>query len=317
MYNPGTKVASQRDPLKKPNCCEFNTVYYWPAPAKLNLFLHLTGRRADHYHELQTVFQLIDYCDELSFTQRSDPQINCTCLSLLNPVSAAVIPDEDNLAIKAARLLQDRNKNSPGVDILIKKRIPIGGGLGGGSSNAATTLVVLNHLWNMHLSLEELLNLGITLGADVPIFIQGESSWAEGIGEKLQAIPLPETWFVVMIPPLTISTAKLFSHPRLTYNTTPIKIQTFLSGSLNTHNDFEHIVRQDYPMIAEGLDFLNHYAPARLSGTGACIFATLKSKIAAETLLEKIKAPYQGFVCKGLTTSPLQQIMKNWGVAKW
>ncbi|MFZ0219676.1 MAG: 4-(cytidine 5'-diphospho)-2-C-methyl-D-erythritol kinase [Candidatus Aquirickettsiella sp.] len=292
-------------------------MYYWPSPAKLNLFLHLTARRADHYHELQTVFQLIDYCDELSFTQRADPQINCTCLSLLNPVTAAVIPDADNLAIKAARLLQARNKNSPGVDILIKKRIPIGGGLGGGSSNAATTLIVLNHLWDMRLTLDELLKLGATLGADVPVFIRGESSWAEGIGEKLLAIQLPEKWFVVMIPPLSISTAKLFSHPRLTYNTTPIKIQTFLDGSLTIHNDFEPIVRQDYPVIAEGLDFLNHYAPARLSGTGSSIFATFDTKIAAEALLEKIKAPYLGFVCKGLTTSPLQQTMKNWGVAKW
>lgn len=290
---------------------------YWPAPAKLNLFLQLIGRRPCHYHELQTVFQLIDYCDELSFTKRTDPQINCTCLSLLNPVTAAVIPDEDNLAIKAARLLQNRNKNSPGVDILIKKRIPIGGGLGGGSSNAATTLIVLNHLWKLHLSLDELLRLGATLGADVPLFIKGETSWAEGIGEKLQSIPLPEKWFVVMIPPLSISTKKLFSHPQLTYNTTPITIQTFLSGSLTTRNDFESIVRQDYPMIAEGLDFLNHYAPARLSGTGASIFATLESKIAAEALLEKIKVPFRGFVCKGLATSPLQQIMKNWGVAKW
>ncbi|MGB8806229.1 MAG: 4-(cytidine 5'-diphospho)-2-C-methyl-D-erythritol kinase, partial [Candidatus Rickettsiella isopodorum] len=147
--------------------------------------------------------------------------------------------------------------------------------------------------------------------------IQGETSWAEGIGEKLLAIQLPETWFVIMIPPLAISTIKLFSHPRLTYNTTPIKIQSFLSGSLTTQNDFESIVKQDYPMMAEALDFLNHYAPARLSGTGASIFATLSSKIAAETLLEKIKAPYRGFLCKGLTTSPLQQIMKNWGVAKW
>lgn len=290
---------------------------YWPAPAKLNLFLHLTQRRADHYHELQTVFQLVDYCDELSFTPRNDPQINCTCFSLLNPVTAAIIPDEDNLVIKAAHLLQDRTKNTPGVDILVKKRIPIGGGLGGGSSNAATTLVVLNHLWKLHLPLDELIHLGMTLGADVPIFIHGKSSWAEGIGEKLFEISLPEQWFVVMIPPITISTAKLFSHPRLTYNTTPIKIQTFLSGSLATYNDFEHIVRQDYPVIAEGLDFFNHYAPTRLSGTGACIFATLQTKIAAERLLEKIKAPYRGFVCKGLTTSPLHQIMKNWGVAKW
>ncbi len=292
-------------------------MYYWPAPAKLNLFLHLTARRPDHYHELQTIFQLIDYCDELSFTQRTDPQINCTCLSLLNPVTAAIIPDEDNLAIKAARLLQARNKNLPGVDILIKKRIPIGGGLGGGSSNAATTLIVLNHLWNIRLSLEELLSLGARLGADVPLFIQGETSWAEGIGEKLQAIRLAEKWFVVMIPPVPISTKKLFSHPRLTYHTTPIKIQSFLSGSSPTHNDFEPIIRQDYPVLSEGLDFLNHYAPARLSGTGASIFATLNTKIEAKALLEKIKAPYRGFACKGLSTSPLRQTMKNWGVAKW
>lgn len=289
----------------------------WPAPAKLNLFLHLTGRRPDGYHELQTVFQLIDYGDELSFTPRKDPQINCTCLSLFNPVTAAIIPDADNLAIKAARLLQTNVKNAPGVDILIKKRIPIGAGLGGGSSNAATTLLVLNHLWNIHLSLDELLSLGATLGADVPLFVKGETSWAEGIGEQLQTIRLAEKWFVLLIPPLSISTTKLFSHPRLTYNTAAIKIQNFLSGSLTTHNDFENILRQDYPVMAEALDFLNHLAPARLSGTGACVFATLNSKAEAEALLEKIKAPYRGFLSKGLTTSPLRQMIKNWGVAKW
>lgn len=292
-------------------------MYAWPAPAKLNLFLHVMGRKRNRYHELQTVFQLIDHCDELSFTLRPDPQINCTCLSLLNPISAAIIPDDHNLAIKAAKLLQNRTKHSTGVDILIKKRIPIGGGLGGGSSNAATTLVVLNHLWKLKLSLDELLTAGATLGADVPLFIQGETSWAEGIGEKLQAIQLPEKWFVVMVPPVSISTAKLFSHPQLTYTPTRIKIQPFLNGSLTTHNDFERIIRQDYPLIAEGLDFLNHFAPARLSGTGASIFVTLKTKIAAETVLEKIKAPYRGFIGKGLTASPLQRIMKNWGVAKW
>ncbi|OIZ99689.1 4-(cytidine 5'-diphospho)-2-C-methyl-D-erythritol kinase [Rickettsiella grylli] len=290
---------------------------YWPAPAKLNLFLHLTGRQPNRYHQLQTVFQLVDYCDELSFTLRSDPQINCTCLSLLNPVSGAIIAHDDNLTIKAAKLLQNRSANVKGVDIFIKKRIPIGGGLGGGSSNCATTLVVLNHLWKLKLSFNELLRLGATLGADVPVFIHGETSWAEGIGEKLQALQLPEKWFVVMIPPVSISTTKLFSHPQLTYSTTRLKIQTFLNGSFTTQNDFEHVVRQDYPLVAEGLDFLNHYAPARLSGTGASIFATLETKIAAEALLEKIKAPYRGFICKGLTTSPLQVIMKNWGVAKW
>ncbi len=289
----------------------------WPAPAKLNLFLHLTGRRPDGYHELQTVFQLIDYCDELSFTPRKDPRINCTCLSLFDPVTAAIIPDEDNLAIKAARLLQAKLKSAPGVDILIKKRIPIGAGLGGGSSNAASTLLALNRLWNIHLSLDELLRLGAILGADVPLFVKGETSWGEGIGEQLKTIRLAEKWFVLLIPPLSISTAKLFSHPRLTSNTAAIKIQTFLSGSLTTHNDFENILRQDYPMMAEALDFLNHFAPARLSGTGACVFATLDNEAEAEALLEKIKAPYRGFLSKGLATSPLRQMMKNWGVAKW
>jgi 4-diphosphocytidyl-2-C-methyl-D-erythritol kinase len=283
-------------------------MYFYPAPAKLNLFLHIIGRRPDRYHELQTVFQLTDYCDELAFTLRRDSQINCTCLSLFNSTTEAIIPDEANLAIKAARLLQAKTKNQPGVDILIKKRIPIGGGLGGGSSNAATTLVVLNHLWNTGLRLHELLSLGATLGADIPVFIGGESSWAEGIGEKLQTLQLPEKWFMVMVPRLSISTKKIFSHPQLTYNTTRIKIQAFLNGSLTTRNDFEPIVRQDYPVIEEALSFLNHYAPARLSGTGACVFAAFDTKTEAEVVLEKIKAPYQGFVCKGLTTSPLRKI---------
>lgn len=295
-------------------------IRYWLAPAKLNLFLHLTGCKANGYHELQTVFQLLDYADELQFTLRTDPQINCTCLSLFNPVTAAIIPDEDNLAIKAARLLQNKSNHPRGVDIFIKKRIPIGSGLGGGSSNAATTLLVLNYLWDINLDLEELLPLGITLGADVPVFMHGKTSWAEGIGERLQAVSLPEKWYVVLVPPLAISTAKLFSHPRLTYNTSPIKIQTFLSGSLATQNDFESIVRQDYPMIAEALDFLNHFAPARLTGTGASIFATLNNKTEAIALLQKIKAPYRGFLSKGLVSSPLQQQLAqltNWGVAKW
>lgn len=281
----------------------------WPSPAKLNLFLHIVGRRSDGYHELQTVFQLLDYGDELSFTPRSDSQINCDCLSLLNPVTAAIIPDADNLAIKAASLLQSKTKTYPGVDILIKKRIPIGGGLGGGSSNAATTLIALNQYWQLSLSCDELSELGLTLGADVPVFIRGSTSWAEGIGEKLQAIQLPEKWFLILIPQITISTAKLFLHPQLTYNTAPIRIQTFLSGHLKTHNDFEEIVRQDYPVIAEALDFLQCFVPARLSGTGACIFAVLDNEKQAKSLLEKVKMHYQSFICKGLTRSPLRQIL--------
>lgn len=281
--------------------------HYWSSPAKLNLFLHITGRRRDGYHELQTVFQLLDYGDELVFTPRSDAQINCTCLSLLNPLSAAIIRDEDNLAIKAAKLLQAKTKTYPGVDILIKKRIPMGGGLGGGSSNAATTLVALNYLWQLHLPQNELMQLGLTLGADVPVFIAGKTSWAEGIGEKLQAITLPETWFLILIPPIAVSTAKLFSHPQLTYNTATIRIQTFLKERLKTHNAFEGIISQDYPVIAEALDFLNHFAPARLSGTGSCVFTALDTKVQAERLLTTIKKRYPGFISKGLATSPLRK----------
>ncbi|BBB15193.1 4-diphosphocytidyl-2-C-methyl-D-erythritol kinase [Candidatus Rickettsiella viridis] len=281
---------------------------YWPSPAKLNLFLHIVGRRNDGYHDLQTIFQLLDYGDELTFTPRSDQQITCTCFSALEPDSPSVIPEDDNLAIKAARLLQQtKNKIDTGMDIHIEKRIPIGGGLGGGSSNAATTLLALNYLWQLNLSLDELLKLGVTLGADVPVFIKGHTSWAEGIGEKLQAITLPEAWYLVLIPPQAITTAKLFLDPRLTYNTTAIRIQTFLSEHLKTGNDFEPIVRQDYPVIAEALDYLNHFAPAHLSGTGSCIFTALDTKIQAELLQEKIKSRYRSFISKGLSISPLHR----------
>jgi 4-diphosphocytidyl-2-C-methyl-D-erythritol kinase len=284
---------------------------FWPAPAKLNLFLHILGERSDGYHELQTLFQLVDYCDELAFTPRVDNQINCTCISLFDPVTSAIIPDETNLAIKAAKLLQTKTKNLQGVDILIKKRIPIGGGLGGASSNAATTLLALNLLWQLHFSEEELSQWGLSLGADVPVFIKGKTSWAEGIGEKLTAIPLPEKYYLVVVPPLVISTAKLFSHPQLTYHTAPIRIQTFLSGHITTQNDFEKIVRQDYSVLAEALDFLHHYGKARLTGTGSCAFVTLDNQADAEKLLKKVKTRYKSFICKGVTTSPLHQMIES------
>ncbi len=293
----------------KLGCIVITTLTYsWPSPAKLNLFLHLVGRRRDGYHKLQTVFQLVDYCDELIFTARSDSQINCSCISLFDPVTSAIIPDADNLVIKAANLLQAKTKTYSGVDIIIKKRIPIGGGLGGGSSNAATALVALNSMWQLNLPLDKLLQLGRLLGADVPVFIDGRTSWAEGIGEKLQAIVLPEKWFVVLVPPVTISTKKLFLHSQLTYNTAAIRIQTFLDGRANTHNDFEKIVRQDYPVVAEALDFLSHFAPAHLSGTGSCVFAAFDNKLQAEVVLKKIKPRYQAFMSKGLITSPLHAI---------
>lgn len=289
----------------------------WPSPAKLNLFLHIIGRRNDGYHQLQTVFQLLDYGDQLLFTPRLDQQINCTCLSTLDPVSPVIIPEADNLAIKAASLLQAKSKTYPGVDIHIEKRIPIGGGLGGGSSNAATTLLALNYLWQVNLSSKELFQLGLSLGADVPLFITGLSSWAEGIGEQLQAITLPETWYLVLIPLQAVSTAKLFLHPQLTYNKTTIRIQTFLSERINTGNDFESIVRQDYPVIAEALDFLNHFAPAHLSGTGSCVFTALETKQQAESLQQQIQSRYRSFISKGLNTSPLQKKLNVLQTQQW
>ena len=279
----------------------------WPATAKLNLFLHLTARRQDGYHQLQTFFQLLDYSDELIFTERSDTQITATCLPLSTCVTSAIIPDADNLAVRAAHLLRTNSKRTRGVNILIKKRIPIGGGLGGGSSNAATTLMALNILWQLKLSTAELLRLGVSLGADVPIFIKGRSSWAEGIGEELHPLAVPPRWFLVIIPPVSICTAKLFSHPGLTYATAPIRIRAFLDGTVTTGNDFEKLVRYQYPVVAQALDFLNRFAPARLSGTGACIFSAFDKKAEAETVLKKIKPYYQGFISKGLNIAPLHE----------
>lgn len=287
------------------------TPFTWSSPAKLNLFLHLTGKRADGYHTLQTVFQLIDYGDELIFTPRSDHQITCTCIGLESKIQQAIIPEEDNLAIKAARLLQQYGKTNQGVNILIKKRIPIGSGLGGGSSNAATTLLALNALWKLPLSKLTLQRLGLSLGADVPIFLEGASSWAEGIGEQLQAITLPKRYFVVVIPPVAIHTKKLFSHPRLTYRTTPIRIQTFLNEPLATRNDFEVIVRQTYPKVAVAMDFLNHYGVARLSGTGSCVFTELETQAQARALYEQVRFHYPSFCCQGLSASPLQKELQH------
>lgn len=285
--------------------------FSWSSPAKLNLFLHLTGKRADGYHTLQTVFQLIDFHDELIFTPRADSQITCSCLGLWPPVQPIILPEEDNLVIKAARLLQPYATPSQGVNILLKKRIPIGSGLGGGSSNAATTLLALNVLWKLNLSVNTLQELALSLGADVPIFLKGKTSWGEGIGEQLQAITLPKRYFVVLVPSVAINTKKLFSHPRLTYRTTPIRIQTFLNEPFATRNDFEKLVRQSYPKVAKAIDFLNHYAFARLSGTGSCVFAECETPAQASALYEQVKFRYPSFRCKGLVTSPLQEELKH------
>ena len=271
-----------------------------PAPAKLNLMLRITGRRSDGYHLLQTVFQFIDYCDELIFTTRTDDQIQIN--SALNDVATS-----DNLIYRAAMLLKKATDCPLGATIAFQKRIPLGGGLGGGSSNAATTLLALNKLWKLDLSLEKLAQLGLQLGADVPIFIHGRAAWAEGIGEKLIDITLPEPWYVVIIPACQVSTAKIFSHSQLTRDSTPIKIQHFNEG--DSRNDCEQLVKRLYPEVAAALDWLGQYTRVMLTGTGACIFGHFSEWQDAQAVLKKLPETFSGFVAKGLNHSPLHRVL--------
>jgi 4-diphosphocytidyl-2-C-methyl-D-erythritol kinase len=269
------------------------------SPAKLNLFLHITGRRPDGYHTLQTVFQLLDYGDELEFTPREDGQIVLTGMDEIVP--------EQNLIIRAARALINWMPACAGMAIHITKRIPMGGGLGGGSSNAAVTLVMLNHLWNLGLTTAKLAEIGLSLGADVPVFIHGHSAWAEGIGERLQPVDLPERWYVVITPSCHVSTPKIFSHPELTRATPAITIDDFLRGY--GQNDCEPLVRRLYPEVAQALDWLNQFAPAKLTGTGSSVFAAFDSEQAGRDVIAQLPSSWQGFAARGINTF--------WGVAKW
>lgn len=268
----------------------------WLSPAKINLFLHILGRRPDGYHELQTIFQFLDYHDELCLESRIDPQIQLTTSMSL----------ENNIVLKAARLLQQVSGTSLGANIILNKRIPIGGGLGGGSSNAATTLIALNQLWQLNLPESDLLELGLQLGADVPVFIKGKAAWAEGIGEKLSPIQLPEPWYVVLSPPQIVSTAEIFSAVELTRNTRPITIQEFLEG--RTRNDFEPLVRKRYPQIGNAIDWLNRYAPAKLTGSGSSVFAEVATKKEAEKIVAEVPQPLTAFMAKGMNCSPLSKV---------
>ena len=271
----------------------------WPAPAKINLFLHITGQRDDSYHLLQTAFQFLDYGDVLQFGVHDNPSIS---------LSTAIdgVDDEDNLIIRAARALQASANIQQGVNITIEKRLPIGGGLGGGSSNAATTLLALNQLWQCHLSKTELAQLGLTLGADVPIFIHGEAAWAEGVGEQLSPISPPEPWYAVLVPNCHVSTAEVFSSQELTRDCEPITISRFLSGE--GRNICEDVVTKLYPQVSEALSWLGQYGKARMTGTGACIFASFDSRAQAQQVITSIPAHWQGFVAKGCNCSPLSTI---------
>ncbi len=268
------------------------------SPAKLNLMLHIVGQRQDGYHELQTVFQLLDYGDTMIFNVNSQGVIN------LNTPFADVLP-EDNLIYKAAKLLLPHRRQPLGIDIEIEKVLPMGGGLGGGSSNAATTLIALNHLWDCKLDQDSLASIGQSLGADVPVFVRGRSAWAEGIGEKLTPIDLPEQWFVVLKPDVNISTAKIFSHKELTRNTTPITVAAFQQSG--GKNDCENIVKHLYPEVDEALNWLQAQTNscAMLTGTGACIFAPCHSKQQADEIFAKRPKKLSGFIAKGVNFSPI------------
>ncbi|MCF6217670.1 MAG: 4-(cytidine 5'-diphospho)-2-C-methyl-D-erythritol kinase [Gammaproteobacteria bacterium] len=268
----------------------------WPAPAKLNLFLHITGRRADGYHELQTLFQFLDYGDELCFELRDDGEIH-------RATELDGIAEADDLVVKAATLLQQHTRCGVGVDIRIDKKLPMGGGLGGGSSDAATTLVALNHLWGLGLSADELAKLGMQLGADVPVFVHGWAAWAEGVGEKLTPVQPEEPWYLVLIPACHVSTAEIFNDFELTRECASIKMRDFLGG--NSSNVCEPVVSKRYPEVRKSIEWLSKYAPTKMTGTGACVFASFAQEVDAQSVLKKLPENWQGFVARGMNSSPL------------
>ncbi|MBD8881376.1 4-(cytidine 5'-diphospho)-2-C-methyl-D-erythritol kinase [Rhodanobacter sp. 7MK24] len=273
----------------------------WPAPAKLNLFLRITGRRADGYHELQTVFRLLDWGDELRLRVRADDAIR-----RLTDVPG--VPEQDDLVVRAARLLREHGGGVRGVDIEVEKRIPMGGGLGGGSSDAATVLVALNHLWGCGLDEDALAELGRQLGADVPVFVRGRSAWAEGVGERLTSLALPRRHYVVLDPHEHVPTAALFQAPELTRNAPRATISSFVSGE-TTENAFTPVVRERHPRVAAALDWLGRHGAARLSGSGGCVFLELRSREQAQAIADRCPAAFTAHVATGVAVSSLHEAL--------
>ena len=267
----------------------------WPAPGKLNLFLHITGRREDGYHLLQTFFQFFDFGDSLYFDINNSGNLN-------RITAIDGVPQKQDLIIRAAKMLQQESGSNKGADIKITKRLPMGGGIGGGSSDAATTLVALNKLWNINMSLEELAKIGIKLGADVPIFIHGHAAWAEGIGEKISYLDTSEPYYLIIKPDCSVPTAQIFSHPGLTRDSQKLKITAFRRG---LGNDCEEVVRSLYPQVTEALDWLSAFQKAELTGTGACIFAAFETEEQAKEVASKAPAKWDTIVARGLNSSPL------------
>lgn len=283
-------------------------ITHWPAPAKLNLFLYITGRRPDGYHNLQTLFQFLDYGDELQIHADQSG-----CIQLLTPLAG--VADEDNLIVRAANLLKqaalqsNRLSASAGAQIAIEKRLPMGGGIGGGSSDAATVLVALNHLWQTGFSTEELAAMGVTLGADVPVFVHGFAAFAQGVGEELQPADPAEKWYLVAHPGVHISTPVVFGDPELTRDTPARSLSTLLASPFA--NDCEAVVRKRFREVDELVSWLLEYAPSRLTGTGACVFAEFDTESAARQVLELAPNGVRGFVARGVNVSPLQRTLRG------
>ncbi len=290
------------------------SLHHCKAPAKLNLFLHVTGRRADGYHLLQTAFQMIDWCDTLHFDLRSDGQVR-------RMTEVPGVPEEQDLIVRALRLLADAierrsGKAVCGVDVAIDKVLPMGGGLGGGSSDAATALLAMNHLWQGGLSRQELMDLGLPLGADIPFFVYGQSAFAEGVGEALQPVSVPERWFVVLQPGVSVPTAAIFSAGDLTRDTKPVRIADF-SRHLDSQNDVGGFGRNDlqavasrlFPAVADAVAWLGKYGQARMTGSGSCVFCAFGSESEADAVLAQVPAPWLAVKAKSLAHHPLQGLL--------
>jgi len=274
-----------------------------PAPAKLNLFLHVVGRRDDGYHLLQTVFQLLDWGDEVSLRLRDDGVVR-----MAQPVGG--VRDTDNLALRAAHAFKAMCGGNWGVDIAVEKRIPMGGGLGGASSDAASVLLGLNALTGSGFDLDRLAAIGLELGADVPLFVHGRSAWADGIGDRLVPMELPECWYLVMDPGVGLSTAAVFADPGLTRNSSPLTISCFLEGGA-TRNDLERVAIGLAPEVGEALGWLGRFSPARMSGSGSCVFAPFDARSAAEAVAAKVPAKWRAYVARGVGESPLNQAIQE------
>jgi len=268
----------------------------WPAPAKINLFLHIVGRRPDGYHLLQTHFQFLDHGDDISFGLREDGAIN-------RVTELAGVPTEADLVVRAARALQAASATRFGADIAVTKRLPMGGGLGGGSSNAATVLVALDYLWGTRLGVDALVALGLKLGADVPVFVRGQAAWAEGVGERLTQLTADEPWCLVIHPGCEVPTAAVFGHPELTRDTPALTIPGLPPDQM--HNDCESITRRLFPAVGAALDWLGKRASARMSGTGACVFASFADRASAQAVGGQVPAPWTWFVARRRNRSPL------------